>query len=133
MAMWRRWIVGSLFSLVMAGATNAQAQVNPFDPVWATMNQDTGGDSPGCRGCHIGPAPSFGTWFGDDEAAALDYFTNGEGAMQVSGGRNSTLARALGLVDGVSPYMPRFAPLDGRFWEASELMDLGTWLDSLGP
>jgi hypothetical protein len=55
----------------------------------------------------------------------------------VSGGRQSTLARALGLVDGVDPYMPRNAPLSGRFWAddpcqgLTELTDLGAWLDTI--
>lgn len=116
----------------------AQAQCDPFDPVWATMTQNEGGDSPGCRGCHIGPGPAFGPYFGNTEADVLDYFLNDpRGRSMVSGGRQSTLAQALGLVDGVNPYMPRDAPLDGRFWVddpdrgLTELTDLGTWLDTI--
>ena len=119
-----------------AGA--ARAQNDLFDPVWATMTQPEGGDSPGCRGCHIGPAPSFGRWFGDTREDVLNYFINGDGMILVAGGRQGTLAEALGLVAGTNPFMPRDAPLDGRFWvdDASlgltELTDLGNWLDSIG-
>lgn len=123
----------SLF--VLAGA--AQAQCDPFAPVWATMTQEMGGDRPGCRGCHVGPEQVFGRWFGDTEEAVLDYLTSGAGRTLVSGGRQSTLARALGLVEGQNPYMPRFAPRDGRFWlndpdqGLTELTDLGNWLDTI--
>ena len=116
-----------------------QALVNDsFDPVFATMTQpEEGGDSPGCRGCHIGPAPSFGRWFGDTQDDVLNYFLNGDGMILVSGGRQSLLAGALGLIDGMNPFMPRDAPLDGRFWEdnpnlgRTELTDLGNWLDTI--
>jgi len=110
---------------------------DPFDPVFATMTQPEGGDSPGCRGCHIGPAPSFGRWFGDTQDDVLNYFLNGAGMILVSGGRQSLLAGALGLIDGMDPFMPRDAPLDGRFWEdnpclgLTELTDLGNWLDTI--
>ncbi|HKD38975.1 MAG TPA: hypothetical protein VKB87_01700, partial [Myxococcaceae bacterium] len=55
----------------------------------------------------------------------------------VSGGRQSLLAGALGLIDGMNPFMPRDAPLDGRFWVdnpnlgRTELTDLGNWLDTI--
>jgi len=110
---------------------------DPFDPVFATMTQQEGGDSPGCRGCHVGPAPSFGRWFGDTQDDVLDYFLNGPGMILVSGGRQSLLAGALGLIPGMDPFMPRDAPLDGRFWEdnpclgRTELTDLGNWLDTI--
>lgn len=118
-------------------ADGAHAQCGPFAPVWATMNQEQGGDRPGCRGCHIGPGPAYGRWFGDTEEEVLAYFTSGPGMILVSGGRQSTLAAALGLIDGISPYMPRFAPIDGRFWVddpdqgLTELTDLGNWLDTI--
>jgi hypothetical protein len=112
-------------------------QNDPFDPVFATMTQQEGGDSPGCRGCHIGPAPGFGRWFGDTQDDVLDYFLNGEGMVLVSGGRESLLAGALGLIEGMQPFMPRDAPGDGRFWTdnpclgLTELTDLGNWLDTI--
>jgi hypothetical protein len=111
----------------------AFAQNDPFDPVFATMTQPAGGDSPGCRGCHIGPAPAFGPWFGDTQDDVLNYFMNGDGMILVSQGRLSVLAGALGLIDGFPPYMPR----DGRFWVddpcqgLTELTDLGNWLDTI--
>lgn len=126
-----------LFSL-LGVASHSQAQ-DLFDPVYATMTQQTGDvDSPGCRGCHIGPMSAYGPWFGDEKADVLDFFLNGEGMYMVEGGRRGTLADALGLVDGHEPYMPFGAPFSGRFWEdnpclgRTELTDLGIWLDSLG-
>ncbi len=118
-------------------ANTAHAQCDPFAPVWATMTQEEGGDRPGCRGCHIGPGPASGRWFGDTEEDVFAYFTSGAGMILVSGGRQSRLAEALGLVDGVPPFMPRFAPFDGRFWAddpdqgLTELTDLGNWLDTI--
>lgn len=129
-------LAAAIFFLTLLGGA-AHAQCDPFAPVWATMTQEQGGDRPGCRGCHVGPAPVYGRWFGDTEEAVFDYFTSGAGMTLVSGGRQSTLARALGLVDGVNPYMPRFAPFDGRFWVddpdqgLTELTDLGNWLDTI--
>lgn len=101
------------------------------------MTQEQGGDSPGCRSCHIGPSPGFGRWFGDTREEVLSYFVEGAGTSLTAGCRDGRLARALGLVDGQPPIMPRFAPEDGRFWMDSpeagltELRDLGNWLDSL--
>ena len=127
-----------VLSLAAVGAPVSAQCDNPFDPVWATMTQDAGGDSPGCRGCHVGPQPAFGPWFGDTEDDVLNFFlTSSRGRAMVMGGRTSRIAEALGLVDGVSPYMPRDAPLDGRFWVddpdqgLSELTDLGNWLDTI--
>lgn len=137
MATSKRFMVASLW-VVLALISTRSARADVFDPVYATMTQPQGGDSPGCRGCHVGPAPSFGRWFGDTEADLLDYFTNGPGVTLVTGGRASRLAEVLGLVDGVNPIMPRSAPIDGRFWVddpslgLTELTDLGIWLDSLG-
>ena len=128
----------ALILSLAALAGTARGQCALFDPVWATMTQDEGGVSPGCRGCHIAPQPEFGPWFGDTEEDALNYFLNTtEGRFLVRGGRQSRLARALGLVDGVDPYMPRDAPFDGRFWvddpdqSLTELTDLGNWLDTI--
>jgi hypothetical protein len=117
--------------LVLSGTAGAQTDL--FDPVWATMTQEAGDNSPGCRGCHIAPQPGFGRWFGDTRDDVLSYFLDGPGAALVAGCRESRLATALGLVDGVPPIMPR----DGRFWMdcpvagLTELTDLGNWLDSL--
>lgn len=121
--------------LVLSGA--ARAQNDLFDPVWATMTQEAGADSPGCRGCHVAPQPGFGRWFGDTRDDVLSYFLDGPGAVLVAGCRDSRLAAALGLVDGVPPIMPRDAPIEGRFWMdcpvagLTEVTDLGNWLDSL--
>ena len=121
--------------LEFSGAADAQDDL--FDPVWATMTQDHGGDSPGCRGCHIAPRPMFGPWFGDTEEDVLGYFLAGPGRVFVAGCRESRLAQALGLVEGVPPVMPFGAPDDGRFWidcpdeGLTELTDLGNWLDSI--
>jgi len=123
--------------LALSGA--ARAQNDLFDPVWATMTQESGGSSPGCRGCHIAPQPSFGPWFGDTREDVLSYFVNGPGSQLVMGCRQSNLAAALGLIDGIPPFMPRDAPLDGRFWRddpvagLTELTDLGNWLDTFCP
>jgi hypothetical protein len=123
-----------VFSLV-AFFSAAQAQNDPFDPVWNTMTQPAGGDSPGCRGCHIAPQPGFGRWFGDTRDEVLSYFVDGPGMFLVAGCRNGRLATALGLVEGQPPFMPRDAPIDGRFWMdcpdagLTELTDLGNWLD----
>jgi len=119
-----------------SSAAHAQ-QIDLFDPVWATMTQERGGDSPGCRGCHIADRPMSGPWFGDTEEDVLSYFLEGPGMVLVAGCRDSVLAEALGLVEGHPPYMPRDAPLDGRFWidcpdeGLTELTDLGIWLDSI--
>jgi hypothetical protein len=124
-----------LFSLI--GASHSRAQ-DLFDPVWATMTQDTGPDSPGCRGCHIAvEGKGYGQWFGNTQDEVRDYFLNGPGMDLVSGGRNSRLAEALGLIDGMEPFMPFGAPFNARFWAddpdlgLTELTDLGNWLDSL--
>jgi hypothetical protein len=122
---------------LFAFAGAAHAQDDPFDPVWATMTQEHGGDSPGCRGCHIAPRPMFGPWFGDTEEEVLSYFLEGNGMVLVAGCRESRLAQALGLVEGYPPSMPFGAPEDGRFWidcpdqGLTELTDLGNWLDSI--
>jgi len=124
-----------LFSLIGV-ASHSQAQ-DLFDPVWATMTQEHGAGSPGCRGCHIAEAPTFGEWFGDTQDDVRDFFLNGEGMYLVVGGRNSRLAEALGLIDGLEPFMPFGAPFNARFWAddpdlgLTELTDLGNWLDSL--
>ncbi len=122
---------------LLALCGTAHAQNDLFDPVYATMTQQSGGDSPGCRGCHIGPRPEFGQWFGDTQERVLSFFLEGPGMGLISGCRDSILAGALGLVDGLPPFMPRDAPLDGRFWVdcpesgVTELTDLATWLDSV--
>ncbi len=124
---------------LVAFSSAARAQNDLFDPVWATMTQQWGGDSPGCRGCHIAPRPTWGPWFGDTEDDVLRYFLEGDGTQLVAGCRESILAEALGLIEGHPPYMPLFAPEDGRFWVdcpdggLTELTDLGNWLDSICP
>jgi hypothetical protein len=135
----RRFAQLAVLILSVCGLVKAaHAQCDPFfAPVWTTMTQEQGGDRPGCRGCHVGPGPVYGRWFGDTEEDVLAYFTSGAGMILVSGGRQSILAMALGLVDGIPPYMPRFAPVDGRYWVddpeqgLTELTDLGNWLDTI--
>src|SRR5262249_40872509 len=111
------------------------AQSQTFDDVFAIMNLPSGGDSPGCNGCHIGegfsePCELTGTirW-GETEDGVLDcLYRRG----YLDGGRNGILAEVLGLIDGVPPRMPRFADIgDGRYWNDDELSILGAWLDSL--
>jgi len=122
---------------LLALCGTAHAQNDLFEPVYATMTQESGGDSPGCRGCHIAPRPEFGPWFGDTQEEVRSFFLEGPGMRLISGCRDSILAAALGLVDGQPPFMPRDAPLDGRFWidcpesGLMELTDLGNWLDSV--
>ncbi len=83
---------GCVLSLLfLAGARPAQAQGSPFDDVFAIMTQDNGPDSPGCRGCHVGPqeAPPA-PWWGDIQA---DVLASIELSGLVIGGRMSFLAR----------------------------------------
>lgn len=133
-ARFNRW---SVCVLCLFALQSFAEPTDPFDPVWNTMTQVEGGDSPGCRGCHIAPEPGFGPWFGDTRDDVLAYFISGPGASLVAGCRQSLLAASLGLVDGQPPFMPRDAPFDGRFWVddpnlgLTELTDLGIWLDSL--
>src|SRR5712692_668082 len=75
-------LAATILSLTtLAGAAHAQCE--PFGPVWATMTQEQGGDRPGCRGCHVGPAPVYVRWFGDTEEAVLNYFMAGGGMTLV--------------------------------------------------
>jgi len=114
----------------------AVAVAASFDDVFAIMSLPSGGDSPGCSGCHIAmgfaePCPLSGTThWGETQDGVLDCLTR---RGYLDGGRDGTLAQVLGLVDGLPPRMPRFADLgDGRFWNQDELDVLGAWLDSLG-
>jgi len=117
------------FSLCFSFVTSALA--DGFDDVFAIMNQDSGGDSPGCVGCHIGPGfrcADVGRQWGATQDEVLGCITQ---RGYLDNGRYGTLAEVLGLIDGVPPRMPFFAPFDGRFWNDDELAILGTWLDSL--
>jgi len=117
------------FSLCFSFATGARA--DGFDDVFAIMNQDSGGDSPGCVGCHIGAGfrcADAGRQWGETQDEVLSCITQ---RGYLDSARFGILAEALGLVEGVPPRMPFFAPVDGRFWSDDELAVLGTWLDSL--
>src|ERR1700687_1650098 len=122
-----------LFLFSSTGVSFESRAQDLFDPVWATMTQDHDIDSPGCRGCHIAEVPTYGDWFGNTQEDVRDFFLNGPGMDLVAGGRNSRLAEALGLIDGLDPFMPFGAPFEARFWAddpnlgLTELTDLGNW------
>ncbi len=101
----------------LAAARPAQAQSNPFDDVFAIMTQDHELDSPGCRGCHVGPdeAPPA-PWWGDTQE---DVLASIEASGLVIGGRMSFLAYRLQQGE---------MPLFGRPWTPDELNILDTWL-----
>ncbi len=103
--------------LLMATARAARAQVPPqFDDVWAIMNVDRGPDSMGCRGCHIGPAPALGPYWGDTEAAVLSSI---EASGIVLGGRMSFFASRLERGE---------MPLFGQPWCSDSLDVMRAWL-----
>lgn len=110
----------ALFSAV--GATT-YAQEDPFDAVYALMTQDRGPDSPGCRGCHIGPEPAIGPYFGNTQDEVLNTFTVDRPDL-IDGGRGSILAGF--LRDGLMP-------LGGSLWTNCELELLYAWLDTVAP
>jgi len=135
-ASWMRAIVASFAFFASLLLSPAIAVADGFDDVFAIMSLPSGGDSPGCSGCHIAkgfaePCPLSGTThWGETQDGVLDCLTR---RGYLDGGRDGTLAQVLGLVDGLPPRMPRFADLgDGRFWNQDELDVLGAWLDSLG-
>ncbi len=110
-------------ALLSAMGATAYAQENPFDAVFALMTQDRGPDSPGCRGCHIGPGPAIGTYFGDTQDEVEMTFTVDRQDL-IEGGRGSTLASF--LRDGLMP-------LSGSLWTDCELELLYAWLDQVAP
>jgi hypothetical protein len=110
-------------ALLSAMGATAYAQENPFDAVFALMTQDRGPDSPGCRGCHIGPGPAIGTYFGNTQDEVEMTFTVDRPDL-IEGGRGSTLASF--LRDGLMP-------LSGSLWTDCELELLYAWLDQVAP
>ncbi len=96
-------LTSSVLTIAITGGT---AHSQSFSPVWEIMTQDPqdlGAESPGCRGCHIGPRSPWG----DTEEEVLaslqepDPFT---GYSRVDGGNNgSTLSFLLEC-----GYMPFF-------------------------
>lgn len=115
--------------LVPAPAKPVQARTecgDPFDPVWDIMTQDRGSDSMGCRGCHIGPQPGFGPWFGDTKEDVRATFETGInpdgddlGVIPVDGGRDGQLGQFL---------HNNIMPLFGTYWGDDELALLDAWL-----
>jgi hypothetical protein len=110
-------------ALLSAMGATSSAQENPFDAVFGLMTQDNGPDSPGCRGCHIGPEPAIGTYFGDTQDEVEMTFTVDRPDL-IEGGRGSILAGF--LRDGLMPQ-------SGALWADGELELLYTWLDQVAP
>jgi hypothetical protein len=113
-------------SLVCSLSTNAFAQDNPFDAVFAIMTQDQGLDSPGCRGCHIveDPSMAIGPFFGNTQDEVECGLINLEDGQVIAGGRDSLLAYY--LREGIMPYA-------GAQWADDQLELLYTWLDAVAP
>lgn len=107
--------------ILVAAPALARAQGDPVDAVWAIMTQPLGLDSKGCRGCHVGPDPGLGPYWGDDQTTVRQSI---EAAGLVVGGRMSYLASRLRAGD-----MPRF----GMPWEADDLTLLDAWLITYEP
>jgi hypothetical protein len=119
-----RIATGVAISLAWAMGTAASAQENPFDAVFAIMTLDRAPDSPGCRGCHVGPKPAIEPYFGDtQDEVETTLITFGDGEI-IAGGRNSIIANF--LRDGV---MPDF----GAQWTDDQLELLYLWLDQVAP
>lgn len=120
----RLFLVSSFFL-----ATFTYAGGNPFDAVFAIMNQDRGPDSMGCVGCHIGrePVPDQ-HYFGFTQDEVETYLRTDDDGAHVEGGRNSPIARRLRQEGDPAP-MPMF----GAPWSATELESLYIWLDSITP
>src|SRR5262245_11973501 len=101
--------------LFFAAALPALAQ-SPFDAVFAIMTQDAGPDSPGCRGCHVGPQESPpAPWWGDTQQ---DVLASIEASGLVIGGRMSYLGYRLQQGE---------MPLGGRPWNSDEIDILNSW------
>jgi hypothetical protein len=96
-----------------------------FAPVFAIMDGVQGPDAMGCRGCHIGPKPGYGPWFGDDKATVLQTLETGmtpDGMTiqpPVQGGRYGTMGSF--LHSGIMP-------LGGTPWDDDQLTILDKWL-----
>jgi hypothetical protein len=98
--------------------------LNPFDPVFAIMNRRPA--QMGCVGCHIGPSPGLGPWFGPDKDTVLATLETGVtpdgeelSQIPVQGGRAGRLADF--LREGVMP-------LGGQPWNDDQLAILDRWL-----
>ena len=121
-----RSLAGAVLWAVLAIATTAWSQENPFDAVFAIMTQEHGPDSQGCRGCHIVEDPSMATgdYFGDTQDDVEYTLITFEDGLLIQGGRDSILATFLreGLM-----------PLRGTPWCDAELELLYAWLDTVAP
>src|SRR5262249_31614109 len=67
-----------------------------FDPVFEIMNRP--GSKMGCLGCHIGPRPGIGPWFGPDQDSVrtsletgITYDGQEMSQVPVDGGRSGYL------------------------------------------
>lgn len=119
-----------LFALI-AVAPRAWAQTAPeFDAVFAIMTGDPG--QMGCRGCHVGPKPGFGPWWGNNEATVYNSLVTGMtpdmetlDPIPVDGGRNGVLGVYL-----TEATMPLF----GSRWTQEQLDNvLYPFLDLFAP
>lgn len=76
---------GILAIAITGGIAHAQS----FSPVWEIMTQPRGAQSPGCRGCHIGPTQPWG----DTEEQVLQSLQDPNpftGYSLVDGGNNGS-------------------------------------------
>jgi hypothetical protein len=122
-------ILASLLSIAGAaysqqpenGNTGAVNRIDLFEPVFEIMTLPRGPDSPGCRGCHIGP-DAFLPWGDstvDTAQETLDQLEQ-ERPDLLDGGRYGTLGYF--LHSGIMPLNP------GTPWCEVQLGLLDDWL-----
>jgi hypothetical protein len=119
----RRLAIPYTFAAVALLGTSAPAPARAnelFTPVYEIMTQDQGPESPGCRGCHIGPN-AWARPFGDAEEAVLAFFESDFDYLLGGGCEGSYLAYRL-----INCEMP----MGGRCWDEAELAALCAWIDS---
>lgn len=108
---------GRVLSILFSVAALPALAQSPFDAVFAIMTQDAGPDSPGCRGCHVGPQESPpAPWWGDTQE---DVLASIEASGLVVGGRMSYFGYRLQQGE---------MPLGGRPWSSDEIDILNSWL-----
>lgn len=97
---------------------------DPFEAVFEIMNRLP--KDKGCYGCHVGPKPSVGFWFGEDKdwvhftlATGINPDGEDRGFSFLQGGRDSLFGHR--LRDGVMP-------LGGPAWEEKEIALMEKWL-----